>query len=397
MIILLSMTQVLGVGTVALISHAAGRNDQNDANQIFNQALLIAAAFAVLVLIAGYALTLPYLRLVAADELAVVQGREYLYWFLPGMALEFAMVALASGLVGIGIVKPPIIVGAATLLINAALAPVLIAGWGTGHSMGAAGAGLATSLAVLGGVTMLSVYCSRAEKYLTFRVEQFQLRFAVWRRLLAVGSPAGGELLLGFLFSTISFWAISGFGAQAQAGFGIGSRIMQGVMLPALAIGSVVAPIAGQNFGARNMDRVRTTFRFAVVQSMGLMFIALLLCQWQPEAMMRVFSPEPEVVRVGSLFLRTTSWSFFLAGVTFVCSGIFQALGSTTPSFLSAAARLIVYGLPTLWLTSQPNFKLEHVFYIWIVATMVQAVLSLVLLHKQMRLQLDSLVANQPA
>lgn len=94
MLIILSLTQVLAVGTVTLISHAVGRKDRQDANLIFNQSLLIAAVCSVLALIAGYVLTMPYLRWVAADEATVIQGRDYLYWFLPGLALEFPLVSM---------------------------------------------------------------------------------------------------------------------------------------------------------------------------------------------------------------------------------------------------------------------------------------------------------------
>jgi Na+-driven multidrug efflux pump len=185
-------------------------------------------------------------------------------------------------------------------------------------------------------------------------------------------------------------WAISDFGPAAQAGFGIGSRIMQGILLPAMAIAFVVAPVAGQNFGAQQMNRVRQTFRIAWAQSTGLMLVAMLLCQWQPEMMVRFFSPEPEVVRVGALFLHLLSWTFVLSAVLLVCSGVFQALGKTFPSLLISASRLVVYALPTIWLTSQPEYKLEQVWYLSIAATIVQAALALVLLRKQLRLQFGS-------
>ncbi len=53
MFIVLALTQVLGVGTVALISHAVGRKDQQDANLVFNQSLVIAAVCGLIVLVVG--------------------------------------------------------------------------------------------------------------------------------------------------------------------------------------------------------------------------------------------------------------------------------------------------------------------------------------------------------
>ena len=397
MFIILALTQVLGVGSMALISHAVGRKDQEEANLVFNQSLLIAALCGAFSLIGGYALTEPYLRAVAADPATVEQGRAYLFWFLPGMALQFALVAMGSALRGTGIVKPTMIVQVATVLLNTALAPVLIAGWGTGYAMGVAGAGLASSIAVFGGVVMLWIYFGRLEKYVSFHPEQWQPRLAIWKRMLNIGLPAGGEFALMFMYIAVTYWAISRFGAAAQAGFGIGSRVMQGIFLPAMAIAFVVAPIAGQNYGARQMQRVRDTFRVAVTQCVGVMLVVMLVCQWKPEALIGIFSSEPEVIRVGSMFLHLISWNFVMSGVIFTCSGLFQALGNTIPALLSSGTRLVTYSVPVAWLVSQPSFQLEHVWYLSIAANVVQAIVSVVLLRRLMAERLGPTTATQPA
>jgi putative MATE family efflux protein len=397
MFVILALTQVLGVGTVALIAQAVGRKDQQDANLVFNQSLLIAVACGVFALVGGYTLSLPYLRSVAADEATVMLGRDYLYWFLPGMALQFAMIAMGSALRGTGIVKPGMVVQIVTVLINTALAPVLIAGWGTGYAMGVAGAGLASSIAVLAGVIMLWLYFARLEKYVSFHPEQWQPRIEVWKRMLTIGLPAGGEFALLFLYTAITYWAIRDFGAAAQAGFGIGSRVMQGIFLPAMAIAFAVAPLAGQNYGARKMERVRETFRVASMQSTAVMLSVMVLCQWQPEALVRFFSTEPEVIEVGALFLKLISWNFAMGGITFICSGLFQALGNTLPALASSLVRLFVYALPAIWLTTQPGYKIEHIWYLSIAAAVTQMIVSVLLLRRQMRHQLGSPGVTQPA
>jgi putative MATE family efflux protein len=396
MFIVLALTQVLGVGTVALISHAVGRKDQQDATLIFNQSLLLAALCGVIALVAGYFLTEPYLRSVAADEATIKHGRDYLFWFLPGLALQFALVAMSSALRGTGIVKPTMIVQAVTVLLNTILAPVLIAGWGTGYPMGVAGAGLASTIAIFFGVALLWVYFGRLEKYVSFHPEQWQPRLQVWKRMLNIGLPSGGEFALLFVYTAVTYWAIRDFGAAAQAAFGIGSRIMQGIFMPAMAIAFVVAPVAGQNFGAKRMDRVRETFRVASLQSVAVMLVLMVVCQWQPAALIGVFSSEPDVIRIGSLFLKLISWNFVLSGLVFICSGVFQALGNTLPSLLSSATRLVTYVVPVAWLTTQPNYQLEHVWYLSIATAALQAVISVLLLRRQMRLRLGSPL-SQPA
>lgn len=391
MLVIMALTQVLGVGTGALIAHAVGRKDRDDANLIFNQSLLLAALCAVATLAAGYPLAQVYVRSIAADEATILEGTAYLYWFLPGLALQFALVAMSSALRGTGIVRPTMIVQAVTLLLNTVLAPVLIAGWGTGHPMGVRGAGLASSIAVAAGVVLLAAYFVRLEKYVAFHREQWQPRLATLRRMLSLGLPAGGEFLLMFVFSALTYWVIRDFGAAAQAGYGIGSRVMQGIFLPALAIAFAAGPVAGQNFGARQPERVRETFNRAVVLITVVMLGLMVLCQWRPAVLVALFSPEPAVIAVGATFLSIMSWNFVSSGIIFTCSGLFQALGNTMPSLVSSATRLVSYAVPAVWLASQPGLQLTHVWYLSVATVALQTIIGLLLLKAQMRDRLASL------
>jgi Na+-driven multidrug efflux pump len=269
----------------------------------------------------------------------------------------------------------------ATLLLNAVLAPVFIAGWGTHHPLGVAGAGLASSVAISFGAIALGIYFVRVEKYVRFQSDQWRPRLHVWKRIFVVGVPAGCEFALIFLSTSITYWAIRSFGASAQAGFGVGSRVMQGIFVPALAIAYSASPIAGQNFGAGNWSRVRATFRSTAFLSTLVMTCLVALCQWRAELFMHFFSSDLEVTRIGALFLRTVSWNFIAQGLIFSCSNMFQGLGNTLPSVWSSVTRLCIYAFPAVWMSQQPFFQLEYIWYWSIVATGVQALTSLALLR----------------
>jgi len=160
-----------------------------------------------------------------------------------------------------------------------------------------------------------------------------------------------------------------------------------------VAIAFAAAPVAGQNFGARQPERVRETFRAAVKLCTALMFVLMLLCQWRPDAMIRLFSHEPQVIDIGSQFLHIISWNFVLSGIIFTCSSMFQALGNTLPSLYSSATRLVMYSLPLLWVSSQPWFKLEHLWFLSVGSVMLQTIVSFTLLQKQMRTRLSTITA----
>ena len=180
MFIVFALAQVLGVGTVALIAHAVGRKDQADATRVFNQSFSLSALCGVLTLLTGYLIAAPYMHSLGADAATAAAGIEYLRWFLPSLGLQFAVVAISSALRGTGIVKPSMIVQVLTVFLNAILAPVLIAGWGTGHPLGVAGAGLASSLAIAVGVALLAIYFHRLEHYVAFDASAWRWDFSVW-------------------------------------------------------------------------------------------------------------------------------------------------------------------------------------------------------------------------
>jgi len=384
MFAIMALTQMLGVGTVALIAHSVGAKDQPSANLIFNQSLVLAAVCAAASLIAGYGLVGPYLHAVAADAATIAAGTTYLLWFMPGLALQFALIAMSSALRGTGIVQPTMVVQLVTVLLNCILAPVLIGGIGTGHPMGVAGAGLASTLSVAAGVTILTVYFVRLEKYVAFHREQWRPRLRTWRKILNIGLPAGGEFALMFVYMSVILSVVAPFGAAAQAGFGIGTRLMQAVFLPVMAISFAVAPVAGQNFGARNAERVRRTFRDAVLIGGVLMFVVGTGCWVFAANLVRFFASEPRVLEVGTLFLHFVCWNFVASGLIFSCSGMFQALGNTWPSILSSATRILTFALPVLWLSRRPGFRIEYVLYLSVATVWLQALLSYWLVRRQM-------------
>lgn len=385
---IMALTQMLGVGTVALIAHAVGAKDREQASLVFNQSLVLAAACAVVALVGGYLLIGPYMNRLGADAATVAAGTSYLRWYLPGLALQFALISMGSALRGTGIAKPTMVVQLGTVLVNTILAPVLIAGWGTGRPLGVAGAGLASTIAIVVGVVLMFAYFRRLEHYVGFQRELCKPQPAVWRRIFDIGFPAGGELALMFFYVATVYYVIQPFGASAQAGFGIGQRVLQSVFLPAMAIAFAVAPVAGQNFGAKNGARVRETFVRAAMMGGTVMFVAMLFVEWRAEWLLGLFTSDPHVIAVGAEFLHVNSLNFVASGLIFTCSGMFQALGNTWPSIVSSGTRLATFVVPALLLPHWSGFQIHHVWYLSVATIALQLVLSLWLLRGQLRTRL---------
>lgn len=388
--LVLALTMMLAAGTLALLSHAVGRKDQAESSLVFNQANALGVLLFVVTLVGFYPLAPVYMANVGAGAATAEAGRLYLYCYIPGLALQFVMTALSSALRATGIVQAPMLISAASLTLNIVLAPVLIAGWGTGHPLGVMGAGLASSIAVAAGFVMLTFYFVRFESYVRLDFQAWRPRWQIWKRLLLIGVPAGGEFILMVVYASIIYWAIRPFGTDAQAGYGAGSRVMQAIFMPGFALSFAAAPIAGQNFGAKSWERVRATFRAAILASTAIMVVLMLICQWRPDALIRIFSNDPRVVAEGAEFLRIISWNFIGAGIIYSCSGMFQALGNTWPALMSSGSRFLTLALPVVLLSFQPGFRIEWVWYVSVVSVVLQAMLSLLLIWREFHRRMPS-------
>lgn len=388
--IVLALTQMLGVGTTTLIAHAAGRKDVDAARRVFNQAQTLSIVAGGLFLVAGLALTPAYARTFSADAETAALVRQFLWWFVPAMALQFALVAVSAALRGIGDFKPGMLVGSTTVVINMALAPVLIFGWGTGYPMGVAGAAVASLVAIAVGVAWLYVYTERPTSHLHLRRAEMMPDFAAWKRLLGIGLPAGVEFTLMAVYLGVVYIVSQPFGASAQAGFGIGQRIGQSGFMPIVALGFAVAPVAGQNVGARRPDRVRATFRTAAALSVGGMVILLAICQLFAAPLVRFFSEDPTVIAVGEEYLRIVSWSYIASGLVFVTASMFQAMGHTTPSLAASFIRIVIVAIPAFIVSSWPGFRLTWVWYLTVLSVTLQMALSLWLLQREFRIRLSA-------
>ena len=386
--IVLAITQMLAVGTTTVISHAIGAKDHHRAQVVFNQAQVLAAVSGAIFLTVAMAIRLPYANALSADAVTAKLAADYLLWFIPAMALQFAIVAMGAALRGTGNFKPGMIVQTASVILNMVLAPLLIFGWLTQRPLGVAGAAIASLIAVIVGTVWLAMYFLPADAFLHFRRSLWKPQFTLWGQMLKVGLPAGAEFGLMAVYLFVVYTITRRFGAAAQAGFGIALRIVQAGFMPVVALGFAVAPVAGQNFGARQRARVKDAFKIAATLAAVVMIALAFVCHLFPEQLIGVFSDDPQVAAVGSEYFKIVSWSFVASGIIFVSSSMFQALGNTIPPLISSFTRILLVTLPVVLLARHDGFSLRWIWYISAASVAVQMIMNLVLLQREMHIRM---------
>jgi putative MATE family efflux protein len=396
MFVVMAVSQMLGVGTTTLVSHAVGQREPERARLVFNQAqalsLVVAVVFVAVASLARRALT----HGLAADAATAELADRYLDWFLPAMALQFGIITMGASLRGTGNMRPAVVVQSATVVLNMVLAPFLIFGWVTHRPMGVSGAALATFVSIVVGTLWLLAYFAPKGAYLHVHRADWRPRPDLWSSILRIGAPAGAEFALMSAYLFVVYLVSRPFGAAAQAGFGIGMRVTQAGFMPVIAIGAAVAPLAGQNMGARHADRVRETLWTGLRIAVGVMLAFAVACHIAPAALIRPFSNDPAVIAVGVDYLVVISWNFVAAGVVVVCSSMFQAMGNTVPSLLASCVRIVVAVVPALVLSRAPGFRMMWLWYIGVAAVTAQMLVSASLLRREMPRRLAFPEARSP-
>lgn len=387
MFVSLAVTQMLSVGCVGLVSRAAGQKLPDEVVRLFNQAQSLSTGAGVLFLLFGLALLRPYAERLSGDARTAELSIAFLRGFIPALALQFTMVGLGSALRGIGDMKPGLIAQTSSVLLNMLLAPFLIFGWGTGHPLGVAGAALATLLATVAAVIGLSIYLHRGRTFLRLRFADWRPDFGTWRRMLGIGLPSGAEFLLTAITLGVVYVVTRPFGAEAQAGFGIASRLMQAGFMPAVAVSFSAAAVVGQNFGSQRFDRVREAAREAVKLAVGFMLAFTALCQLAPAPLLGLFSAAPDVVAAGVDYLRTVSWGYVASGVVFACAGVFQGLGNTWPSLGASSLRAAAFVVPVLLMSAHGGFGMHSIWLASLGSVLLQFGVQQLLLRRELGLK----------
>jgi putative MATE family efflux protein len=388
MMLVLALTQTLGVGTTTVISHAAGRKDQPHAEVGFNQSIVLSLVVAFLFALCTFPFRHAYSVALSADPPTAKLAAAYLGWFIPALMLQFPLVSLGSALRATGIIKPAVGLQVLSVVLNIIFAPLLIFGIGPFPKMGVSGAALATFLSILIANVLTIIYFERSYKYLRVRLSQWKPQFKIWWSMLKIGIPAGAEFALMGVYIVVVYAIIRPFGAAAQAGFGVGARVMQAMFLPVVAIAFSVGPVVGQNFGGRRADRVRQTFYSAVLITSAIMVLLTILAQVCGGWFIRGFSKDPSVIAFGGEYLQIISLNFVAMGIVFTSSSVFQGIGNTLPPLLSSATRLVLFVIPATILASRPDFYIKQVWYLSVVSILFQTGVNLLLLRREFQKKL---------
>ena len=239
------------------VSQEFGANQYDQMRRCFANGLYAAGCIALVVGTFTGLFTPQILRLMGTPEDIFPYSLTYIRIIFIGVPATMLYNMLAGIMRAVGDGRTPLFMLILSTILNVALDLLFIV---VCH-MGIAGAALATVLAQLVSGLMCAVVIRSRFDILKPRGSEWSCDFRVWRRLLGIGLPMGLQFSITALGTTIIQRAVNSLGSQAVAAIGTGGRVQFVFTTPMEAIGVTMATYAGQNLGARRIDRVRVGVR----------------------------------------------------------------------------------------------------------------------------------------
>ena len=338
----------LGVGTSSVVSRLIGRGQMDQVRRVTTSGLLLAVLVVALLSLAGLATIRPTFRLLGAREDLLDLIEQYMTIWYVGMVFLVVPMVGNNAIRASGDTLTPSLIMMIGAGINIALDPILIWGLYGAPALGLRGAALAT---VFSRATTLivSLMVLGLRKHMLCRPRLDGL-WAAWKRVLYVGLPTAGVNVLGPVSMGLITRMAAGFGKQAVASIGPGTRIEALAAIPVFALLVSTVPFIGQNWGAGKIARIRQAFaaamRFVVYWGLGCAVLIIAFARPLAER----FSDDPVVVHYVTLYLRIVMIASFGGLATAVAAAVFNGLNRPLEGAAMNVLRMFALMVPLAWI-----------------------------------------------
>lgn len=352
------LTIGLGAGLAlagsTLIAQYFGARNQEMVDHVAAQTLLMIVLVSVFLSVVGYVFSPMLLRLMGVAPDVYPGALGFMRVSFAGLVFNFFFFMFQSIMRGIGEAKLPVFIVLGTVILNFILDPPLIFGWGPIPAQGVKGAALATlltqSLAALVGMGVL--LSGRFAVHLVWR--DFVPDLAYVKRAFLLGFPASIEQSARALGITVLTFLITSFGTLTLAAYGVGSTILQVVMIPAMGLSMAVSALVGQNIGAGNIERAERIGRLGAWLGFGILSVfGVIAFVFAPQLVAFFVPGDPQVIAHGTVFLRTMSLAWGFLGAQFSLTGVLRASGNMVETMVLTLVSQWVLQFPLAYVLSK--------------------------------------------
>ena len=372
---------LVGVGASTLVAVKLGQKDYQGANDVLGNVLVLNVVLGILFTAVFLVFLDPVLYFFGASEHTIPYARDYMRIILYGNVITHLYLGLNSVLRSCGFPRMAMYATLLSVVINCALNPLFIFGFGWGIE----GSAWATVISQVISLVWQLIHFSNPKQLLHFQKDIYKLRPDIVKGVLAIGlSPFLMNLCACLIVILINRGLKEHGGDMAIGAYGIVNRISFLFVMIIMGFNQGMQPIAGYNYGARLFPRVKEVTGLTMRWATGVATTGFLLCELVPAWIIRMFTTDAELIDISMYGLRVVFAVFPVVGFQMVASNFFLSIGMSKQAIFLSLTRQLIFLIPCLivlpmWLGA---------LGVWIsmpISDLVAAIVTAVLLVRQFK------------
>ena len=343
-------------------SISMGKGNMDSAEQTlggcFLLQVIVSIVLTVVLLLFGENLLLAF----GASENTIEYAVSYLNIYALGTLFVQLTLGMNAFVTAEGFTQVSMVSVAIGAILNIALDPIMI----FGLNMGVRGAALATVISqAVSCIIVVTFLCSK-KSILRLKRKNLNIKPKVVFPCIALGTAAfimqASESIITVCFNS----SLLKYGGDIAVGaMTILTSVMQFAMLPLQGLGQGAQPILSYNYGAKNVDRVRGTFRLLLKVSVGYAVILWLCVELFPQIFVSMFTSDAALLAFSKTALRVYMAAMFMFGIQIACQMGFTSLGCAPESIIVAVMRKFVLLIPLIYIVPHIWSADRTMEYIW--------------------------------
>jgi putative MATE family efflux protein len=390
MIIMWAIGFMIGTGSGSIISRSLGAGSKETAVKAGANAIILNTFLSLFAMIPCYIFLDKLLRFFGASSEVLPYARDYANIILIGFVLysfdAFARVAIRAEGKSRASMYPTI--AGAVLNIFLDYLFVFVFGWGV------KGAAIATVISQVVAVIFIIVYFWRGGSIFRFKFSYFRPDFKTMWHIVKIGAPS-------FLMATIDSFiilifnrAILKYGSDTYIAIvGIGIRIIDLTIMPAIGLTQGFSTIVGFNFGAKLYTRVKKILMETILWNTIFSVAVFLTLMIFPEQLLGIFSKNPEFIRLGVTPLRILVMFFPFLGFQFVGGSFFQSIGKALPATIITISRQVIFLIPAILIFPR-IWGLKGVWFTWPFSDFMDVVVCAIFIFAEVKI-INKMIRNK--
>jgi putative MATE family efflux protein len=343
----------LGVGTASVVSRAIGRGDHHQVQRLTTDSLIIALFTVIIFAVLGLLSMDWVFKLLGADAGVLPLVKQYMRIWYIGVAFVVIPMVGNNAIRACGNTLYPALIMVFSTIINVILDPLLIFGLGFFPRLELTGAAIATVIARAVAMVLSLLTLHFKEKLLDFALPALEELKDSLRQIFYIGIPSAASRLLIPLTMAVIMRLVAEFGPPAVAAFGVAIKIEMFVFMVIMALATALIPFVGQNWGAKNFERIREAVKGANKFSMwwgGANFLVFLILA---VPLGYLFSKDPAVSKNITYYLWIIPISYGLRSIAFLIASAFNAINKPFVATGLNLVRAFVFYIPFAYVGSR--------------------------------------------